>query len=305
MSESSSYSGSDSESSVDIEDIEDDLYAIASERKKLEETPTVNDEAGLKQKLAEIKLRIKGYEPDAIPWSEVMVITSDKVVQQILDDADDDLKRERVFYDLTVAAIEKGFQNLSDEGIPYERPTDYYAEMQKSDEHMKKIKGILLKEKREIEEATERRKNRTSKKFAKQVQIQSKQKRKAEKDAELDAVKQWRKNNKGSGEDFPEELLDPKSQQRKGARSISKATIKAQRYGFGGKKSGSKRNTSDSASDFSAFNKTHNKTADPAFRRGGAGSGRGGKGGPSGAASRPGKRKRQQSTGGPAKKARR
>ena len=60
-------------------------------------------------------------------------------------------------------------------GIPYHRPDDYYAEMVKTDEHMKKVKGVLLKEKREIEEAAERKKNRVHKKFAKQVQAEVKQ----------------------------------------------------------------------------------------------------------------------------------
>lgn len=60
-------------------------------------------------------------------------------------------------------------------GVPYERPDDYYAEMIKTDEHMKTVKGVLLREKRLIDEAVERRKNRTSKKYAKQTQLQAKQ----------------------------------------------------------------------------------------------------------------------------------
>jgi rRNA-processing protein EBP2 len=189
MSESSSHSESDSESSVDIEDIEEDLYALEAEKLRNEAQNTINDELGLVQKLNEIKLRIKGYEPDNIPWSEVLVLTSQASVQSILDDPDDDLTREKVFYQQAVQAIVEGLDKLDDEGIgycdsssfsclgvPYNRPDDYYAEMMKTDEHMKKIKGLLLKEKRQIEESIERRKNRTNKKFAKQLQIQSKQK---------------------------------------------------------------------------------------------------------------------------------
>lgn len=185
---SSESSHSDSESSVDIEDIEDDLYAIEEAKLRNQERPTINDVQGLEQKLEEIKLRISGYEPDQIPWSEVLVLTSDKSTQEILDDADDDLKRERVFYDQAVEAIVSGLQKLRQEGkylelqriltlpgVPFERPDDYYAEMMKTDEHMKKIKGVLLKEKRQIDEAVERRKNRTNKKFAKQLQIKKKE----------------------------------------------------------------------------------------------------------------------------------
>lgn len=117
MSGSSSYSDSDSESSVEFEDVEDDLYALELEKHKQQAPPTINDELGLKQKLQEIKLRIKGYEPDQIPWSEVLVLTSDKSTQAILDDADDDLKREKVFYDQAVEAIINGLERLDDEGL--------------------------------------------------------------------------------------------------------------------------------------------------------------------------------------------
>ena len=40
--------------------------------------------------------------------------------------------------------------------MPWSRPTDYYAEMVKSDGHMAKIKEQLMHEQRRIEESEER-----------------------------------------------------------------------------------------------------------------------------------------------------
>jgi rRNA-processing protein EBP2 len=45
-------------------------------------------------------------------------------------------------------------------GIPFRRPDDYFAEMIKDDKHMGKVKNVLLKEKRLMVEAGERKKNR-------------------------------------------------------------------------------------------------------------------------------------------------
>ena len=54
--------------------------------------------------------------------------------------------------------------------IKFQRPADYYAEMVKSDEHMEKVKEKLLHQKREKEEAEERRRIKEQKKYGKAVQ---------------------------------------------------------------------------------------------------------------------------------------
>lgn len=41
-------------------------------------------------------------------------------------------------------------------GVAWQRPTDYYAEMVKSDEHMLKVREQLAFEQKSISEATER-----------------------------------------------------------------------------------------------------------------------------------------------------
>ncbi len=42
-------------------------------------------------------------------------------------------------YRLAQAAVQEGLPRLKKAGIPTKRPDDYYAEMAKTDEHMKKV----------------------------------------------------------------------------------------------------------------------------------------------------------------------
>eukprot|EP01126_Amoeba_proteus_P022945 TRINITY_DN2308_c0_g2_i2.p1 TRINITY_DN2308_c0_g2~~TRINITY_DN2308_c0_g2_i2.p1 ORF type:complete len:321 (-),score=75.14 TRINITY_DN2308_c0_g2_i2:227-1189(-) len=312
----SSTSECDDVSSAEIEDVEDDLYALEVERHKKAKIKKTcpNDVRGLEQKLAEIQLKIPGYEPNAIPWSETLVLTGSNVVANVLEDPDDDLKREKAFYDQAVSAIEIGLARLKSEGIPYERPGDFYAEMIKSDEQMSKVKGELLRQKREIEEAQARTRQRIKKTASKKVQQQTKQMRKAQRQEDQAVIKKWRKSRSASEGDreFPVDLLDSNTQLHreysKGATSpnksprtfgkpSAKALAKQAKYG-GVKKRGMKRNTADSSNDFSSFKFSKNKKIDSEFLPKGMHLGNKGKMG-TGGANRPGKRKRQSQPKGP------
>lgn len=56
--------------------------------------------------------------------------------------------------------------------FPFTRPSDYFAEMVKSDAHMERIRQRLLDEGAGIKKSEEKRKEREGKKFGKQVQIE-------------------------------------------------------------------------------------------------------------------------------------
>ena len=92
-------------------------------------------------------------------------------------DIDDDLNRELVFYKQALDAVNEARPKLKKEGVPFSRPTDYFAEMVKSDEHMGKIKQKLVDEAAGRKAAAEARKQRDLKKFGKQVQIAKQQER--------------------------------------------------------------------------------------------------------------------------------
>lgn len=67
--------------------------------------------------------------------------------------------------------------------FPFTRPSDYFAEMVKSDAHMERIRQRLLDENASIKKSEDKRKEREGKKFGKQVQIEKlKEREKAKKE---------------------------------------------------------------------------------------------------------------------------
>ncbi|XVE58680.1 hypothetical protein DITRI_Ditri04bG0188200 [Diplodiscus trichospermus] len=109
-------------------------------------------------------------------------------------DVNDDLAKELAFYTQALEGTRLAFEKFQSMGLPFLRPADYYAEMVKTDAHMQKVKGRLLAQKRQIEEAEERKKAREAKRIAKEVQAEKKKQ-------EIEAVKKWRKQRQQSG--FP------------------------------------------------------------------------------------------------------
>lgn len=103
-------------------------------------------------------------------------------------DANDDLTRELAFYKVCQSAAIDARRLLKNEGVPFTRPTDYFAEMVKSDEHMTKIKKKLYDEAASKKAAADARRQRDLKKFGKQVQIAKLQQRQKEKKETLEKI---------------------------------------------------------------------------------------------------------------------
>ena len=103
-------------------------------------------------------------------------------------DVNDDLTRELAFYKQSLDAVREARALLKKEGVPFSRPTDYFAEMVKSDEHMGKIKQKMTDEAANKKAAAEARKQRDLKKFGKQVQIAKLQERDKAKRETLDKI---------------------------------------------------------------------------------------------------------------------
>jgi len=192
---------------------------------KKSQKKNVYDAEAIEQKIEDIKLTLKGHDPrDEIPWIETLLLNVGKVD---LNDAEDDLVREKLFYEMALKAANMGLDRLNEEGIPYTRPEDYFAEMIKTDDHMSKVKSTLLREKRHIEEAQLRTKTRMHRKFSKKAQREVQQQRQKEKKEELDAIKKWRKGRKDNKtREFPEDLLHKNSELRK---QLSQATTPDQK----------------------------------------------------------------------------
>ncbi|KAK4419162.1 putative rRNA-processing protein EBP2 [Sesamum alatum] len=242
----------------------------------------VYNKDGLLDKLGDISW------PENVDWRHKLSVDIDQE-QEV--DVNDDLTRELAFYTQALEGARQAFAKFQSMGLPFLRPSDYYAEMVKSDAHMEKVKGRLLAEKRKIEEAEERKKARENKKLAKEMQVQKQRERAKQKKEEIESVKNWRKQRKQSGfaggdkdGDFSLAFEDGKSFERSskrrpgvapGDRSGGKAKqgggkgkkgfdkkrkdreFRDSKFGFGGKKGLKKQNTSETTNDFRAFSKSN------------------------------------------------
>lgn len=200
-------------------------------------------------------------------------------------DVNDDLARELAFYTQALEGARQAFVKFESMKVPFLRPSDYYAEMVKTDSHMVKVKSRLLAEKRKIEEAEERRKARDSKKIAKEVQAQKTRERAKQKKEEIESVKKWRKQRQQNGFakdgkdgeemgfDFQNKKTFEKSNKKKpwvgpGDRSGGKGKFgngnkgkfkgdkKDSKFGFGGRKGLKKQNTAESTNEMKGFKKS-------------------------------------------------
>lgn len=129
-------------------------------------------------------------------WEETLVITGE--APTTIANVEDDLERELAFYNQAAAATQAAIARMEAAGQAWARPPDYLAEMVKSDEHMAKIKEQMLHQSKLVTEMEQRKKDRESKRFAKQVQAEKKKERAQEKKASISDVSKLRKQRKQS-----------------------------------------------------------------------------------------------------------
>ncbi|OON13713.1 eukaryotic rRNA processing protein EBP2 [Opisthorchis viverrini] len=206
-----------------------------------------------------------------LPWIERLdVVTKPAPAAKELDvpdtadqiDPDDDFKRENYFYRLGQAAVLVAIPKLHQLGVPTKRPADYFAEMVKTDEQMGKIKQHLVETQQRLTLRERARQMRERRKFGKQTQQAVLQARKAEKRQLTDAIKASRKkfgkDHDGTLDQILGEYRDTPDKQKPGfnrAKDVAnrrkinyQRDYKNKKYGHGGQKKRSKRNTAESFS---------------------------------------------------------
>lgn len=156
-----------------------------------------------------------------------------------------DFRRETMFHRQAQGAVIDGIVRLKKLRLPTIRPDDYFAEMVKSDEQMQKVRENLMKKQFEVQRSEKVRQMRAQAKVNKHMQIEATLKKHAAKRQMLEEVKKYRK---GKRQDL--NFLDGKPQQSK---SDAKQKLKNKKFGFGGKKKDSKRNTKASSADVSEY----------------------------------------------------
>ncbi|KAH0536638.1 hypothetical protein FGG08_006506 [Glutinoglossum americanum] len=222
---------------------------------------TINNTSALLQSLKSIALPTSKW-----PFSEHHVVTSS--TPSSIPDVDDDLNRELAFYKQSLGAAKVARALLKREGVPFTRPTDYFAEMVKSDEHMGIIKKKMMDEAASKRAAIEARKQRDLRKFGKQVQVAKLQERDKAKRETLEKIQILKRKRRGTdvNEANEEDLFDialedasKEDKQRRTSKSdvAGKSTFKRQKrdqkFGFGGKKRFSKSGDAASSGDIKGF----------------------------------------------------
>ncbi|EDO18527.1 hypothetical protein Kpol_2001p32 [Vanderwaltozyma polyspora DSM 70294] len=230
---------------VPLSDVEFDSDADIVPHQKL----TINNTRAIKDSLERIQLPWKKHS-----FQEHQSITSEANADEGIKDIYDDTERELAFYKQSLNAVLEARDHLKRLKVPFKRPLDYFAEMVKSDEHMDKIKGKLVQEASEKKAREDARKQRQLKKFGKQVQVATLQKRQAEKRETLDKIKSLkkkRKHNEISNDDFDVGVEEAAAVEKKGPNA--KRAAKNSKYGQGGMKRFKRKNDADSSMDVTGF----------------------------------------------------
>nr|XP_033772067.1 probable rRNA-processing protein EBP2 [Geotrypetes seraphini]XP_033772068.1 probable rRNA-processing protein EBP2 [Geotrypetes seraphini] len=249
------------------------------------EKAAVNSVEGLKLCLAELKRDLAwverldvtmGLTPVLAPTLEGQRQAQDPVGKKSKIDAEDDFQREISFYHQAQAAVQQALPRLHKLQVPTRRPEDYFAEMAKTDQHMQKIRQKLQIKQVAIEKSEKAKQLRALKKYGKKVQIEVLQKRQKEKSTMMSAIKKYQQGISDKLDFLEEDNSTPhgKKQGATGPRvkkgPSAKRRYKNQKFGFGGKKKGSKRNTKESFNDVAGFRASvaHNKSSGRPTKKG-------------------------------------
>ncbi|VDK74165.1 unnamed protein product [Litomosoides sigmodontis] len=211
--------------------------------------PIINKKAEMEGKVEELKKNLT--------WLETLDVTvnNDQVGNRVLND---DFEREIIFYKQAEKAVQIAVLKLREMGVKIFRPTDYYAEMVKSDQHMQKIRQRMA----EIEEGKQKleaiRRIRQEKKFAAKVQKKVMERKQNEKKVLAEAVKKHQKgvkshldailNNAKKLQDDEVKVKRTEKERMRGSnnKSRSRRMARDKKYGFGGQKKRSKKNDKNS-----------------------------------------------------------
>ncbi|KAI2784926.1 Ebp2-domain-containing protein [Daldinia loculata] len=246
----------------DLEDLPDDEKEDLVPHSRL----TINNTSALLASLSRISIPTD----KSVPFATHQSIVSVEPTAGSIEDIQDDLKRELAFYAQSLDAAKRARALLKAEGVPFSRPTDYFAEMVKDDGHMEKVKAKLVEDASAKKASAEARKQRDLKKFGKQVQVAKLQERQKEKRETLEKIKTLKRKRQESSGDLgttEADLFDVGvdneiskhnaqrafSRGKDGERAGPKRQKKNEKYGFGGKKRHAKSGDAVSSGDLSSF----------------------------------------------------
>ncbi|KAG7088036.1 hypothetical protein E1B28_012071 [Marasmius oreades] len=159
----------DGEEGEDGEEDEEQFVAVDEEDVELEPDAVPEQKLEIDNETALARIRETIQLEPTIPWTETLVLSYPQTIDV---DVNDDLNRELSFYKQALHGATEAKRLASKHKLPFTRPSDYFAEMVKSDSHMERIRQRLLDESAGMKKSEEKRREREGKKFGKQVQIE-------------------------------------------------------------------------------------------------------------------------------------
>eukprot|EP00669_Euglena_mutabilis_P010523 TRINITY_DN5265_c0_g1_i1.p2 TRINITY_DN5265_c0_g1~~TRINITY_DN5265_c0_g1_i1.p2 ORF type:complete len:259 (-),score=123.65 TRINITY_DN5265_c0_g1_i1:174-929(-) len=111
-------------------------------------------------------------------------------------DVNDDTQRELAFETAALNSVAKAVQMFKKIKYQYRRPDDYFVEMQKSDTQMHRVRGLLERQRQQLQDKEERRKRKYMKKIGKHTEAQILQERQKKKKDMLRKVEEFKRNSK-------------------------------------------------------------------------------------------------------------
>lgn len=184
--------------------------------KEAERLP-INDVEALEEKLKEIRYPVP-FGMRRVPWIETLAVTAAEPTPDLPADAQDsqsassktivktqkaanspanqDREREQYFVKLLSSSMEVALTRVRALSLKFTRPSDFLAEMLKSDQHMEKVRAHISTEAERLKSFEVKRTQQLQKKFNKmsgnpRVKQQQENKRRNE---ELRDIEQWKKD---------------------------------------------------------------------------------------------------------------
>ncbi|GBE61412.1 EBNA1 binding protein [Babesia ovata] len=161
----------------------------------------------------------EGRDGKALPWVETLDITSEQKCSDELN-RNEILKLEEHFKLIASDCARRGLQRLAKMGIGFNRPSDFYADMVKTDVQMARVVKKLANRSNVIQEKKRRQSMKVKKVFDKQVK-QRQMKNKFVKD--VDNLIRNGKNN-GAIEKQIDRLIDNHSKDERKSKSAGAST---------------------------------------------------------------------------------
>ncbi|EDO05362.1 rRNA-processing protein EBP2 [Babesia bovis T2Bo] len=217
--------------SDDIEDYDDDdeITEETSSQKRIH----INKTEEIIAKIKEIIPKRNGKE---LPWIETLALTSDEPCSKEFNH-NETLKVEQHFKDIAMSCVKDGLQRLVNLGIDFNRPSDFYADMIKTDFQMERVMAKLANRTKRIQEKRNELNMKVKKGFDKQV------KQRQRKNQFIKEVEDIVKNRK---DDVPVErqidrLIENNSNSSSGKKSDNKIQKSGKKKVLGANSRGSKK----------------------------------------------------------------